>query len=100
MVQDRILGQAAFFDLFEQIQSVIAGERAALLTWNLKRRLTTTLATSGGRAVASGVATHMEGRDGPGGWSNDNARVTVTGKIELYKGRPEIVISSSAQIGK
>jgi DNA/RNA endonuclease YhcR with UshA esterase domain len=26
--------------------------------------------------------------------------VTVTGKIELYKGRPEIVISSPAQIAK
>jgi hypothetical protein len=26
--------------------------------------------------------------------------VTITGKIELYKGRPEIVISSPAQIGK
>src|SRR4029077_9194216 len=26
--------------------------------------------------------------------------ITVTGKIELYKGRPEIVISSSAQIVK
>jgi hypothetical protein len=26
--------------------------------------------------------------------------VTVTGKIELYKGRPEIVISSPAQIVK
>ena len=26
--------------------------------------------------------------------------ITVTGKIELYKGRPEIVISSSAQILK
>jgi hypothetical protein len=26
--------------------------------------------------------------------------VTITGKIELYKGRPEIVISSPAQIAK
>jgi DNA/RNA endonuclease YhcR with UshA esterase domain len=26
--------------------------------------------------------------------------VTVTGRIELYKGRPEIVISSPAQIAK
>ena len=26
--------------------------------------------------------------------------ITVTGKIDLYKGRPEIVISSSAQIVK
>jgi hypothetical protein len=26
--------------------------------------------------------------------------VTVTGKIELYKGRPEIVISSPARIAK
>ena len=29
----------------------------------------------------------------------DNA-VTISGKIELYKGKPEIVISSAAQIAK
>ena len=40
-----ILEQVAVFDLFEQIQSVICGVRHAP-TWNLKRRLTTTLGTS------------------------------------------------------
>ena len=63
VVQDRILGQAAFFDLFEQIQSVIAGERAARTNVELEETLDY-YASHFGRAGGGQWGGHPYGRPG------------------------------------